>query len=315
MTKVFLGIDLGGTEIKIASVDEKGNILHTISLKNNPLISTSKLCSEIIAKAKGMKGFKNFSGTGIGVAGDIDQKRGIVRFSPNLPTWKNADLRLMLGKSLPKPIIVDNDANAAAVGAYWLETRGKINNLICVTLGTGVGGGIICERKLYRGASGTAGEIGHMPYNPDGHECNCGSKGCIERYIGAPNLSFYAKEGVRSGKSAIIKELVHGNLENITPEIITIAARKGDAFANKIWREAGEKLGIVLAGVINLVNPEMIILAGGMSKAGNLLLVPVRDAVKARAFKTPAKACRIVISKYNQKLGVVGAALLAKQPA
>ena len=312
MTRLFLGIDLGGTEIKVAVVDEKGNILESGELKNDPTMSTEQLCGEIVDKARGMKDFRRISGTGIGVAGDIDQKRGIVRFSPNLPGWKNANLKVLLGKALPRPIVVDNDANAAALGAYWLEAKGKVKNLLCVTLGTGVGGGLICEGKIYRGASGTAGEIGHMPYNPDGPECNCGSRGCIERYIGAPNLSFYAREGVRSGKSSIMHELVGGNLEKITPKIITDAARKGDAYAQKMWNEAGQKLGVVLAGVINLINPEMIILAGGMSKADELLLEPVRETIKQRAFKTPTKACRIKISRYDQKLGVVGAALLAK---
>ncbi len=312
MVKLFLGIDLGGTEIKLAIVDEKGNIIESGELKNDPTMSPKKLCEDIVDKARGMKDFRRISGTGIGVAGDIDQKRGVVRFSPNLPRWKNANLRILLGRDLPKPIVVDNDANAAALGAFWLETKGKAHNLLCVTLGTGVGGGIICEGKLYRGASGTAGEIGHMPYNPDGPECNCGSRGCIERYIGAPNMSFYAREGVRSGKSPMMHDLVGGNLEKITPKVIAEAARKGDAYALKMWKEAGEKLGIVLAGVINLINPEMIILAGGISKANELLLEPVRITIRERAFATPTKKCKINISKYDQKLGVVGAALLAK---
>jgi len=312
MTRQFLGIDLGGTEIKVAVVDEKGNIREISALKNDPSMSPEHFCGEIVARAKAMKDFKRICGTGIGVAGDIDQEKGIVRFSPNLPRWKNANLREMLGKKLPGPIIVDNDANAAALGAFWLEAKGKVKNLLCVTLGTGVGGGLVCDGKLYRGASGTAGEIGHMPYNPDGPECNCGSRGCIERYIGAPNLSFYAREGVKAGKSAIMYDLVGGDLEKITPKVMADAARKGDAYALKIWKETGEKLGIVLAGVINLINPEMIILAGGISKANELLLVSIKKTIAERAFKTPVKACRIKISRYDQKLGVVGAALLAK---
>jgi len=312
MTKLFLGIDLGGTEIKVAVVDDKGNIVEMGAVKNDPSLKPEQLCAEIIDKARNMKDFRRISGTGIGVAGDIDQKRGVVRFSPNLPRWKNANLRVLLGKALPKPIVVDNDANAAALGAFWLDAKGKVKHLLCVTLGTGVGGGLICDGKLYRGASGTAGEIGHMPYNPDGPECNCGSRGCIERYIGAPNLSFHAREGVKSGKSSIMHEMVGGNLEKITPKIIADAARKGDSYAQRIWNETGEKLGIVLAGVINLINPEMIIIAGGISKADDLLLKPVQKAVDERAFETPRKTCRIKISRYDQKLGVVGAALLAK---
>ncbi|MHB9156385.1 MAG: ROK family protein [Endomicrobiales bacterium] len=313
MSKLYLGIDLGGTEVKVAVVNSGGDILEESRIPNSMVSVPEEICAQIIEHARAMKNFKKLSGTGIGVAGDIDQERGVVRFSPNLPGWKNADLRKILGNALPKPIVVDNDANAAALGAYWLDAKGKIQNLICITLGTGVGGGLICEGKLFRGATGSAGEIGHMPLEPNGPICKCGSRGCIERYLGAAALSCQAREAVKMGKSKIIYKLVSGNLNEITPQVLTAAAHKGDSLAKTIWQEAGERLGIVLAGVINLLNPEMIVLAGGVSRAGELILKPLKETVKERAFITPAKACRVVISRYTQKLGVVGAALLAKK--
>jgi glucokinase len=218
----------------------------------------------------------------------------------------------MLKSSLPEPIVIDNDANAAAWGAYWLETDGKIKNFVCITLGTGIGGGLIINGKLYRGATGSAGEIGHMPLDPYGLRCNCGSFGCAERYLGANYLSMQAKEAVERGRSKIISKLTEGNIDNITPQILTRAANMGDQLSKEIWQQAGERLGVILAGVVNLLNPEMVVLAGGVSLAGQLILKPLRDTVKKRAFKTPAKACQIVISRYNQNLGVVGAALLTK---
>lgn len=312
MTKLYLGIDLGGTEVKLAIVDEKGTIVEESRIPNNLSSLPKEICQEIIAHARTMKDFSNLSGTGIGVAGDIDQEKGIVRFSPNLPGWKNTNLRKILGTALPHPIIVDNDANVAALGAYWLEAKGKLKNLVCITLGTGVGGGIICDGRLYRGTSGSAGEIGHMHYQPDGLLCNCGSRGCIESYVGANALSVHAKNEVKAGKSKVISTLVNNKLDKITPEIIAKAANMGDHLAKKIWDEAGEKLGVVIAGIINFMNPEMVILCGGISKAGDLLLDPIKETVKKRTFLTPAKVCKIVVSKYTQKLGVVGAALLAK---
>lgn len=312
MQKLYLGIDLGGTQVKMAVVTGSGKIVERSVFQNHNGSVPKEIAGQIIEQARKMKNFKKVCCTGIGVAGDIDQKNGIVRFSPNLNEWRNVPLKKMLTGQLPKPIIIDNDANVAALGAYWLEAKGRVKNLICITLGTGVGGGIICEGKLYRGASGSAGEIGHMSFEPYGPKCNCGSAGCIERYVGAYYLSEQARREVKQGRSQIISNLVNGRLENITPEILTKAANQGDPVAKEIWQMAGERLGIVLSGVINLLNPEMIVLAGGMSLANELLLDPIKKTVSKRSFNTPAKTCRIIISQYNEKLGMVGAALLSR---
>jgi glucokinase len=310
--KLYLGVDLGGTEIKIAIVDQFGVIIEETGIANSGTSMPKAVTGEIIRQARSMRNFSHVVGTGVGVAGDIDQEKGFVRFSPNLANWKKVPLRTMLRKHLPGEILVDNDANVAALGACWLDAHGKARNLICVTLGTGVGGGIVCQGKLYRGSSGTAGEIGHMSFDHDGPKCNCGSYGCIERYIGAPYLSRFAEGLVEAEGSKIISELVKNNLNAISPAVLSQAALMGDQLAKRIWVDAGEKLGVVLASVINFYNPDMIVLAGGLSKAGRLLLDPVNRMVKARAFTTSAKECKIVISRYTQKLGVVGAALLAK---
>jgi glucokinase len=174
---------------------------------------------------------------------------------------------------------------------------------------------LIIDGKIYRGATGSAGEIGHISYEPDGPLCKCGNRGCIERYLGAPYLSMQAKSEIEKEKQKgdVILKLIKGDLDALTPRVLAEAAQKGDPLAKRLWQESGRRLGIVLAGIINLLNPDMIILAGGVSKAGNLLLDPVKETISERAFKTPARVCKVVISKYTQKLGVVGAALLAKQ--
>jgi len=310
--KFYLGIDLGGTEVKIAITDENGGIIDQKNVRNSADSTPEAIIGAIITQTRSMKDLKRVSGTGVGVAGDIDQEKGVVRFSPNLPKWKNVRLKKMLKASLPQPIVIDNDANAAAWGAYWLDAKGEAKNLICVTLGTGVGGGLILDEKLYKGSSGSAGEIGHISLNPFGLKCNCGNTGCLERYVGSKYLSEQGREAVKMGKSTILSRLVNGKLDEITPLILHRAAMMGDKAAKRIWEITGERLGIVLAGVINLINPEIIVLAGGVSKADDLLLKPIRKTIRLRAFTKPAQSCKIIISKYTQKLGVVGAAFLVR---
>lgn len=311
MTNYYLGIDLGGTGVKIAVVNSNEKIVEHSGFPSSSPADPKKIVESIVHYSKKLKHYSKVKSIGIGVAGDIDQKRGIVRFSPNLG-WRNVKFQDMLARYLKKKITIDNDANVAALGAFWLESRGKAKNMICVTLGTGVGGGIVCDGKLYIGATGSAGEIGHITIEPNGPKCNCGNHGCIERYIGAPRLAEQGRLAVTKGKSKIIAKLVGGDLSKINPEVLAKAAKMGDKQAKQIWETAGERLGIALADIINLLNPEMIVLAGGVSQAGDLLIKPMKRAIFARAYETPAKACKIVISKFTQKLGVVGAAFLAK---
>jgi len=308
MAKCYLGIDLGGTEVKIAVVNSRGKIVDEASISQTNGYSPETLVRRIIEKARALRGFESVCGTGVGVAGDIDQKKGVVRFSPNLNKWKNIKLRNLLRPYLKGPIVIDNDANAAALGAYFLDAKTKAKNIVCVTLGTGVGGGIILDGRIYRGATGTAGEIGHIHYDADGPKCNCGSRGCIEAYAGAPRIV----EAGKKIKSAILRKMLAGNMGNLNPKILQEAASRGDPAARKLWKETGAKLGVIFADLVNLLNPEMIIISGGISRANKLLTGPIKSTVLRRAFKTPARACKIVVSKFTNKLGVVGAALLAQ---
>src|SRR3989339_693548 len=308
MTNFFLGIDLGGTEVKLAIADAKGNIIEQSSMPNSFTSDPKKILPQLIKRANNMKYINKVSGTGVGVAGDVDQKKGVLRFSPNLPKWSGIPIGKILKNGLKHRVVIDNDANAAAWGAFWLDAGGKAQNLVCITLGTGVGGGIICNGKLYHGTTGSAGEIGHITIDPLGPKCNCGNHGCVERFIGAAYLSEAAVSAIKNGRKSILPGLVGGRLDRITPRILDIAAHKNDKLANEIWQFAGEKLGIIIADLVNIINPEKVVLAGGVSKADGLILKPVIETVKKRAFKMPARACHIVISKYTQKLGVVGAA-------
>ncbi len=308
--KLYLGIDMGGTHIKIAIVDVNGSILEETVMDTDIKEKPVKVIEAIIKKASELTNYKKTSSIGVGIAGDINCEKGIVRFSPNLPMWKNIPLQKILQEKTKKKAFVDNDANTAGIGAFWLDAKAKSKNLICVTLGTGVGGGLIFDKKLYRGASCTAGEIGHITIDYKGNKCKCGNTGCIETYVGANYLSNYARKYLENKKSKIISQLTSDNHSKITPKILYAAAVKGDKAAIEIWKYTGEKLGILLAGLLNFFNPDTIVLCGGVSQAGNFLLGPAKKEMEKRAFKSALKSCKVVVSKYTHKLGVVGAAML-----
>ena len=310
--QLYLGIDMGGTNIKIAIVNSSGDIIEEAMIATAVDEKPAFIIKDIIKKAKEFKNYSKAKTIGIGIAGDVNCANGSVRFSPNLPLWKNVPLKKLIEAQTGKKAVVDNDANTAAIGAFWLDAKGKCLSLICVTLGTGVGGGIVFDKKIYRGASCSAGEIGHMTIDPYGGKCKCGNTGCAETYIGANYLSAYARSYLKEHNSPIIDNLLKDG-GKITPKILFDAAKKGDKAASEILKYAGTKLGILLSNVINFINPDAIVLCGGISGAGRHIVNPAKEEIAKRAFKSAAKTCKIIVSNYTKKLGVVGAAMLAKQ--
>jgi glucokinase len=315
MKKYSIGVDIGGTNITAALVTEKGKIVKKTRFPTRVKEGKTKMIKRIVnGLDEVMKGLssKSIRGIGVGAAGDIDQDRGIVRFSPNL-FWKNVPLVRLIKKKFNVRVVLDNDANAAAWGTYVLESKRKVKNLICITLGTGVGGGLILNGRIYHGASGTAGEIGHITVNPQGQKCNCGNYGCLETYVGGAYIVKKAIKEIKKGEKSLIKKLAGGNLQSITSQTIQAAALKGDKLARGIWKEVGEYLGIGLSGVINLLNPEVIVFGGGVTKARELVFKPMREEIRKRAFKVPFEKVKFTRTKFGADLGVIGAALLTLQ--
>jgi glucokinase len=312
MKKYSIGIDIGGTNITVALVTKKGEILRKIRFPTKAEEGKTKTVKRIVkALHVVMKGLHSGSiqGIGIGAAGDIDQNRGVVRFSPNL-SWKNVPIVHLIKKKFNLRVVLDNDANAAAWATYILETGRKAKNLLCITLGTGVGGGFIVDGRIYHGASGSAGEIGHMTLNPQGQRCKCGNYGCLETYIGSGYIVEKAVTEIRKGEKSLIKKIARGKLQSITPETIQTAALRGDKLARKIWKEAGERLGIALSGVINLLNPGVIVFGGGVAKAGELIFKPMKEVIRKRTFRIPFDTVKFSCTKLGEDLGAIGAALL-----
>jgi glucokinase len=299
-TGLRLGVDLGGTLVKMALVNERGRVLDRVQVvtAKDPRTLVNTLRS--VAKTWFTR---PLLGTGIGVAGDVDPQKGVVRFSPNLG-WKNVKLADFFRRAkFPLPVVVDNDATVAAWGAYHVECAGRSKNLLVLTLGTGVGGGLVFDGRLYRGATGTAGEVGHLTVEEGGTPCACGSRGCLEAYLGGASL-------VRSARTLYKKK--GKSVGPLTPKVLEDMARAGDPVAKEVWHRASCALGMALANLVNLLNPDTILLTGGVSKGAPLFLPHALSLMKQRAFKTSTQAVHVFVSKRPSDLGVVGAGLLVE---
>lgn len=313
--RLLLGIDIGGTNIKIALVDKKGRIkakkiFPTADFKGRGALieriagETKKLLAEYgIVK-------KDIIGAGVGAPGAVDIRSGTVHYLTNIPDWREVPLGNILKKELGLLTFVDNDVNVMALGELFFGSGIGAKNMLCVTLGTGVGGGLILEGRLYRGSSYAAGEFGHVPINIVGPRCNCGSWACVEAYVGNDYIVRDVIARIKKGEKTLIKKLVNGKLSKITPEIISRAARSGDRFAREIWRDVGNKVGTALAGVVNLLNVEKIVIGGGVAEAGRILFDSIKKTIAARAMKLPAKTVKVVKAKLRRDAGLIGAAAL-----
>ena len=298
--RVKIGIDLGATRIKMALVDEKGKVFYRREVstpfnvtKPDLIDSIAGNVKEIIAKSSVRK--RDIAGIGIGVPGPVDFKRGVVRYFPNIKGWEGVPLRSILQKRLGLRVALDNDVNAMTLGEYRFGAGKGAINLICLTLGTGVGGGIIINGEIYRGSTMCAGEIGHIPINENGPICNCRGIACLERYIGNRYILQRAKKFFGKG---------------ITLERMNELARKGNKKALGIWEDVGKKLATALIGVVNLLNPDIIIIGGGVSKANELILRPLKKEIMARAMRDQALHVKVVRAKLGDNAGIIGASLL-----
>lgn len=311
--KPALAVDLGGTKIIAAVVLPSGKIIsrrYCFTLADGgPELVINRLLSAVnsaIAKAKLTA--SELSGVGIAAAGIIDVDEGLITTSPNLPHWHNIPLRDIVADKLGITAYVINDASAAALGEHRFGVGKGVANLVYLTVSTGIGGGIITDGKLYAGANGCAGELGHMTIDIQGPQCNCGNFGCLEALASGTAMSREAMGRLACGESSSMVELVEGRLEDITAEIVASAARQGDTLACDIVTRAAAYLGIGLANLVNIFNPELIVVGGGVSKMGDLLLRQAREVVRERAFQLPARTVRIVRARLGSNSGIMGVA-------
>jgi glucokinase len=246
-------------------------------------------------------------GIGIGAPGPIDTRSGIVLLTPNLG-WVNMPLRARLQEGLGFRTALDNDANCAILGEWWQGAARNTRNAIGLTIGTGIGGGIIIGGRLYHGASDCAGEFGHMTIETNGRRCKCGNDGCIEAYASGPNIAHRAVEALESGAPSSLPGYVGGDLKKITAQTVYQAAQAGDALALEVVRDTARFLGAAVASLINIFNPEAVVIVGGVTLAGDNLFLPLYREVSRRAFKPAVQVCRIVPGSLTGVAGVYGAA-------
>ena len=317
-----IGIDFGGTNTKLGLLDFSGHVLAESSFHTAAFVKPRDFAAKVAQEVarlmtRARVSSSGIAGLGIGVPGLVDNVRGIVHTLVNVPGWDGTNVASLLGDLLKFPIHVENDVNAMAMGELRYGAARGHENVVCVTLGTGVGGGLILNGRLYHGATLTAGEIGHIVVDFRGPKCNCGSKGCLESLIGAEGLMRRARARIKEGQKAGKKEWKHSVLcgwlregKVLTPQLLAKAAGKGDKTALLVWDEAAGYLGIVFAGITNLLNPDLFVLGGGISAAGNFFLQRVREVVSTHAMAVPAKKVKILRSELGNLAGVLGAGSL-----
>jgi|TARA_Y100000031_G_scaffold156690_1_gene212445 glucokinase len=313
-----LAVDLGGTKIMTALVSTNGRVLvqerrFTLADEGPEAVIDRLLAAlDDILKRENIVP-NQLGGISIAAAGAVDLKRGLITSSPNLPGWHDVPLREMVHKKCGVNTYLLNDASAAALGEHRFGVGKEVKNLVLLTVGTGIGGGIIINDRLYQGSSGIAGEIGHMTIDVNGADCTCGHTGCLETFVSGPAVADKARRRIELGEKSSLVELVGGKVAEITTEEVGTAARGGDALAQSVIAEAGAYLGVGLKNVVNSFNPDMVIIGGSVARLGDLLLDPARQVVKETAFRLAARAVRIVLARLDDGAGVIGAAVFAME--
>jgi glucokinase len=268
----------------------------------------ARMVEEVIAQTIAETGAErsDFLGVGIGSPGPLDRVRGVVIVTPNLG-WRDFPLRDEVSSRVNLPASLDNDANCATLGEWWCGAAKGGRNVVGLTIGTGIGGGLILDGKLYHGASDAAGEIGHTTIDSTGRRCKCGNYGCLEAYASGPAIANRAREAMEVDGSSILTELVDGDMSRVTAQTVFEAAKRGDAIALEVVRDTAHFLGVGLSTLINVFNPDTVVIAGGVTQAGDLLFDPLRAEIRRRAFKPAVEACRVVPGALPLSAGVVGA--------
>jgi glucokinase len=308
------GIDVGGTKIAGGVVAEDGTILEELRVES-PATDPEAIEEAIAGLVVELHGRHPIETVGVGAAGYVDRSRAVVLFAPNL-AWRNEPLKSELEKRVELPVVIENDANAAAWGEFRFGAAHDADDLLLVTVGTGVGGGLVLDGEVYRGANGVGAEIGHMRVVPNGILCGCGKHGCFEQYASGSALVREVRATASSGAmhTRQLLELAGGDLTKITGPLVTEAARAGDPFAVHQLAELGRWLGEGIASLTEILDPEVVVVGGGVSEAGELLLGPVREAfagqLVGRGFRPIPEVRR---AKLGNHAGMIGAADLSRR--
>jgi glucokinase len=315
-TRYVVGVDLGGTNIVVGAMPEDGS--REIAVRSQPTHAQLgsdavtdriiQMIEDVITITMAETGAErtDFLGIGIGAPGPLDRDKGLVIVAPNLG-WVNYPLRDRVQKAIGLAATLDNDANCATLGEWWTGAAKGARHVVGITIGTGIGGGIILDGRLFHGASDVAGEIGHTTIDSTGRRCKCGNYGCLEAYASGPNIADRAREALLGDEQSLLKTMVGGALDRITAQTVYDAAQQGDMVAREVVRDTARFLGAGVANLLNIFNPDVVVIAGGVTQAGEALFEPLRAEVRRRAFKPAVDACKIVPGILPGTAGVVGA--------
>ncbi len=313
---MIVGVDVGGTNVVVGTVPEGGGPLY--GLRKEPTAvseGADGVVSQIVRMVDGSVNDTRATinavgidvvGVGMGAPGPLDRQRGVVLTTPNLG-WRNFPLRDRVAAAVGLPTALENDANCAIFGEWWQGAAKGARHVIGLTIGTGIGGGIVLNGDIYHGTSDIAGEFGHMTIDPSGRKCGCGNYGCLEAYASGPAIAKRALEGLEVGEASDLPKYVDGDVSSLSAQVVYEAAHAGDAFAQEVVRETARVLGAGIGSLLNIFNPEVVVICGGVTLAGDLLFVPLAAEVKRRAFRAAVDVCRIVPGALPGTAGVYGA--------
>jgi glucokinase len=313
MPDFSIGVDLGGTNLRIAAITVDGQLLDKVTLNTKvalgPDRTIDEMCDAIQRVATTHKASGRLRGAGIGVLGIIDMQAGTVRKSANFPGWEDYPVRAEIERRLRAcallengaPVVIDNDGNVAALGEQWLGAARGVDNMAVVTLGTGIGGGIVLGGKIWHGMNGMAGEFGHVTVEPEGQPCGCGNRGCAERYASASAVMRMAREAIAGGQSPSLAAAASSDLEFGAKSVYNLALH-GDEHARRIFHTFGRYLGIMLAGAVNVLNLEMFVLGGGVSSAWDAYAPAMFKELRERSIVYAATAPNQQLLTQEEKL-------------
>ncbi len=315
----FIGVDLGGTNLRAAIVNpDTGEYAHltyvpTLAREGHDVVMARM--ADLIEQVIAVGGLKksDVGGVGIGVPGVLDLDRGLVLFLPNLPgTWPNVPLQDTIAERVQLPITLLNDVRSMTLAEWKFGAGRGVDTIACFAIGTGVGGGLVINGQLHLGIGGTGGELGHQTIDFNGPTCGCGNRGCLEAFASGSAIAAMGAKAVMQGLTTRIGEMVDYDLNRITPQVICEAARSGDAIAKDIYEQAGKYIGIAVSNVLVSVGPRKVVIGGGVSQAGDLLLDPIRRTVSERVHVMPVDQVQIVLAELGPNAGMIGAATWAK---
>ena len=310
MADKIIGIDIGGTNLRGALVDSEGKILKRAKILSEADQGINKLIENLTSFVANISKGEKVANIGLGIPGIIDSKNGIITQAPNIMNVNDYPIRLVLNEKLGSDLnlVIENDANSAAVGEWWMGAAKDVNSMIMITLGTGV----VLDGELWTGADGMAGEIGHITIYPEGALCNCGNYGCLESYASATAIRRMVHEGLEDKhlNTALRETTKNAHIEDM-PRIVMDAATAGDKFSLSIWNQVGTALGIGIADLVNLLNIEMVVIGGGVSNAWDLFINTTIEEAKKRAFRAPMQRAKIEKGSLKDDAGILGSVYLA----